>query len=693
MKPADNVIEQILALYESKVDPDTFSFDLLQGPTVYQLLPPMVVEAIHQFIINPKNSGDTQKKIKFIDETLFPYGFKRMAGGTNRVVYKYLEDTSFVLKVAFDKTGITNNPDEMKNQEYLKPFVNKIFSVSPCGTVATCERVIPIRSREEFAAISGDIFDVTVKKFVGKYILEDIGNIWFKNWGIREGFGPVLLDYPYLYEADLQGLYCNEMTPFGLPCGGQIDYDDGFNVLFCTRCGKRHKAKQIGKLISNKSIKYRGGIGMGDFKVVMKRGDKIIVDRQPVDLSIDPSKIKQDNGVTVRTIGPNSWSPDDFDLVMVCSDGIKRGKKDGKWYNLGLSKSKIVQRTKPAIEDPFRKMTGNPKKKPEPIKNTEPDWINDPSKTSDIPANSDKPAIFQIDMSMFKSGYQTTDITDYTKEIAIRVDRHINSDIPVPEQLTKPLNIEVPVPSVIADLVVKSDEPDTQEIVEEETPETTEPEQQEDPVTEEPANVPKQEDKKPEATVENADKPNTELQMLVSFAVEKPNEFEIAIDDIIKARGDDKYCIISQLAKIMGALDIMTKEINDTEILERIDNSMNILHHKINGMLNPDTDKMDSDKPEESITESVSEESEKTDIDEVPESTDEDTGEFWGMMNDVPTDYDNMTEEEKEAERIKNEKEVEEYHLKERNAIAKYFDFSPEDFERSEDDLPDVSNY
>ena len=75
-------------------------------------------------------------------------------------------------------------------------------------------------------------------KFIGKYVLEDIGTIWFKNWGIRPGFGPVLLDYPYLFEVDIRDLYCYDMTPLGLPCGGQIDYDAGFNILICTKCGK-----------------------------------------------------------------------------------------------------------------------------------------------------------------------------------------------------------------------------------------------------------------------------------------------------------------------------------------------------------------------------------------------------------------------------------------------------------------------
>ena len=32
--------------------------------------------------------------------------------------------------------------------------------------------------------------------------MADIGTNFFMNWGIRPGFGPVLLDYPYVYELD-----------------------------------------------------------------------------------------------------------------------------------------------------------------------------------------------------------------------------------------------------------------------------------------------------------------------------------------------------------------------------------------------------------------------------------------------------------------------------------------------------------
>ncbi len=401
MDLTENIAKQINLLYSKKYDPDIFSFEMLRGPDVYQLLPYGIVEHIHQYILDPKNSGDTKKKIEHIDEVLRPYGFKRFAGGTNRVVYGFLEDQSFCLKVAIDRIGITNNPDEFRNQQFLKPFVCKIFSVSPCGTIATVERVIPIRSRQEFAVNAGSVFDVIANKFVGKYILEDIGTIWFKNWGIRRGFGPVLLDYPYLYEVDLNSLFCNEMTPFGLPCGGQIDYDDGFNILYCTRCGKRHKAKQIGKAITDNVIMIKGGNSMG-FHLIVKKGDKVIVDKTGSDTHIDPNKVKN-QGVIEKPFGKETWRKEDFDVIMVLN-GVKIGKKDGKTTILGESKAKATKLPS-KDENPYKGFRTNvkePKKfRNMPDKPEVPEWAKD-----DMTPPANKPGekvVKKLDMSGFGS--------------------------------------------------------------------------------------------------------------------------------------------------------------------------------------------------------------------------------------------------------------------------------------------------
>lgn len=90
--------------------------------------------------------------------------------------------------------------------------------------------------------------------------------------------GPVLLDFPYIYELDGKKLYCNAPAIPGrkdIPCGGQIDYDDGFNNLVCTKCGKHYQARELKKAEEKKLIIVGGKKTM---KVIIKVGDKVIRD-------------------------------------------------------------------------------------------------------------------------------------------------------------------------------------------------------------------------------------------------------------------------------------------------------------------------------------------------------------------------------------------------------------------------------
>ena len=82
---------------------------------------------------------------------------------------------------------------------------------------------------------------------VGKYVLEDFGTKFMYNWGIRRGFGPVLLDYPEIYELDGSKITCFAQLDDGTICGGEIDYDEGFNFLYCTKCGTRYRAIDLAK--------------------------------------------------------------------------------------------------------------------------------------------------------------------------------------------------------------------------------------------------------------------------------------------------------------------------------------------------------------------------------------------------------------------------------------------------------------
>ena len=87
-----------------------------------------------------------------------------------------------------------------------------------------------------------------------KYVLEDIGTRHFMNYGIRNGFGPCLLDYPYLYEVDGNKLQCKEELSNGSICNGYIDYDDGANALYCQKCGREYSASSLKKYIEKGDI-------------------------------------------------------------------------------------------------------------------------------------------------------------------------------------------------------------------------------------------------------------------------------------------------------------------------------------------------------------------------------------------------------------------------------------------------------
>ena len=236
--------------------PDEY-FDNLIGPTVGMFFSPDEQSYVKRLIL--KNRGDI--KMKLLNAFMKSKGFSRLSAGTNRVVYRYLDDTSFVVKVALDRVGMQDSLLEAKNQMRLKPYVCKIFDVTQDGLMATIERVLPISSKEEFEAVQEEIYWLIVTKIIGKYVAEDIGKSYIRNYGIRPHFGVVLLDYPYIYPVAEEKLYCTNISPInGQRCTGMIDYDDGFNHLFCRKCGKRYLAADLeDKNAPNDIIINRGG--------------------------------------------------------------------------------------------------------------------------------------------------------------------------------------------------------------------------------------------------------------------------------------------------------------------------------------------------------------------------------------------------------------------------------------------------
>ena len=291
-------------LRTKQMDPLEFHFDNLWIYPMHYYLQQSDIDALYKIATSARLSSQIKKKYKMIDDIMVARGFKRFSAGTNRVIYRYYEDDRFLVKIAVDKVGMQDNPLEYKNQFFLKPFVAKTFYVSQCGTVAFSERVIPMKNVLEFKEIASDVFDILVNKILGLYVVEDVGTKYFMNWGIRPGFGPVLLDYPYVYNLDGDKLFCTAINPnTGGPCNGEIDYDEGFNHLVCNQCGKIYLATDLrDKSADNKVIIKRGGSQM---RIVIKKGDKVISEPIPMDDVIQkPTRRVMKNNFTVTINRP-----------------------------------------------------------------------------------------------------------------------------------------------------------------------------------------------------------------------------------------------------------------------------------------------------------------------------------------------------------------------------------------------------
>ena len=271
-------------LYTKKMNSLEFHYDTLTAPPLFSYLSQSDIAYLKSITSNPRLNSKIKEKTMLINEVMENNFFKKLASGTNRICYKSLRDPNIVIKVAIDDVGLKDNPAEYKNQFLLKPFVTKCFEVSYDGEVGLFERVQPITSVDEFLSIASDVFDLLNKYISGKYVLEDVGSKYFLNYGIRNGFGPVLLDYTYVYEIDGKKLLCNNKDPLSPTgyCMGEIDYDSGFNNLICEKCGKRYFAIQLkkdekeNKIIIKNNIKS-GGIPM---KITVKRGDNILKEQE-----------------------------------------------------------------------------------------------------------------------------------------------------------------------------------------------------------------------------------------------------------------------------------------------------------------------------------------------------------------------------------------------------------------------------
>ena len=321
--------ELLNMLYSGVTTAVDFHYDQLQAPPLLSLLTIYDIDELRKIATSVALSGNVDKKYKMINNIMKPRGFVKLAAGTNRVVYRHPELPNIVVKIAVDNVGMGDNPDEFYNQQFIKPFCCKVFEVSPCGTVGVFERVERITSKYEFVSIAEDIFDIIVNKLVGKYVLNDIGAKFMYNWGVRRGFGPVILDFPYLYELDGDKLLCNQRMDDGSICCGDIDYDDQFNFLVCKKCGRVYSALELSKPHKDRGIFVRSKGGT-EMKVSLMRGNTVIRTTDTKDMyDIMRKNVAVDQNVSTikgRSVGDKQVT-DANDIKMTPSFVLKRGKE------------------------------------------------------------------------------------------------------------------------------------------------------------------------------------------------------------------------------------------------------------------------------------------------------------------------------------------------------------------------------
>ena len=323
------------------------AFDNMMGPMVCNFFSEEEIKVIHKIITHTKDRT-FKKKFQKLDAIIKPKGFKRSGCGTNRVLYEPLDkNATFCIKIALDRVARKNNPDELVNQKYLKPFVAKCYDVSDDGNIGIFERVIPIENLNQFWDLREDIFNI-MERLVGRFIIDDFGSNTFKNWGFRKGFGPVLLDYADMYILDPKILYCTNHPDHlhGQMCGGEIDYDDGFNKIICTSCGAHYMASDF-KHGRQKISVYgrRRKIDMG-LKIKIYRGEELMWDnthgRYDTNVLEEKPVSNEANPETLELLDKNEEAKIEYNRIIKVNTGRKeKAESDDKIDESSFKDGKI----------------------------------------------------------------------------------------------------------------------------------------------------------------------------------------------------------------------------------------------------------------------------------------------------------------------------------------------------------------
>ena len=232
----DKINNSLIAEYDSwKVNPLLSYFSARDIADIKEL------STSPRFTRNPKNQSG------LFGELMKSRGFIFCGAGNNRKTYICTYDTRVVAKIGNDKVGARANLREFYNQNILKPFCSKVYEVEPEGYLALDENVVPIKDEETFEMFQDFIYDIFVYKIMLRGIaISDAGKRSFKNWGIRRGNFPVLLDYPDMYATDPKKHYCTrKIDEYGHTCNHPIVYSSNLDTLECSVCHQTYLPIQL----------------------------------------------------------------------------------------------------------------------------------------------------------------------------------------------------------------------------------------------------------------------------------------------------------------------------------------------------------------------------------------------------------------------------------------------------------------
>ena len=89
----------ILNILYSKENLLRISLGFLSMPSMLCYLTPQDIQSLHNIASSIRYSSKIELKYKEIDKIMKARGFKKFHSGTNRIVYSYLEDKSFLVKL------------------------------------------------------------------------------------------------------------------------------------------------------------------------------------------------------------------------------------------------------------------------------------------------------------------------------------------------------------------------------------------------------------------------------------------------------------------------------------------------------------------------------------------------------------------------------------------------------------------